>query len=876
MRWSRFLHRARRDAELAKDIQFYLDAETEDNLGRGMAPGEARALARRKLGNTTLIREEVYGMNGPGLTDTLWQDAVYGLRQLRRSPGFTAVAAITLALGIGTNVAIFSVVNGVLLRPLPYKDPGRLMWVGERFNQRAALAPDFIAWRGQNHTFQQIEGYSPVGPGTNLSGLLAEAGPSEPIPVRLTEVTVGFFPMLGLQPLLGRTFTSDEGEDGRNHVLLLSEKLWRSQFAAGAGVAGTTVRLNNSPYTIVGVMPALAEYTDADVWTPADLNSPLFAASARPMRLIDAIGRLKPGVTLSQAESNLAQITHRIDQDYPSWLAQSRDRQTELAPLHTLLAGNVRPLLLILLGTVSFVLWIACANVANLSLSRAAGRAREFAIRGALGAGRGRLIRQLLTESLLLAIFASAIGFLCGLWSVHFLKNLIPPTFPAEIGLDPRILAFAIGITILATLIFGLAPAVAASRTQVNETLKAGGARTGPGARTHRFRNALVVCEIALSLVLLIGAGLLTRSFLRLTNVRLGFNPEHVLTAQIWKPFTNGMQTPSPAPFFNAALGQMRAIPGVKSAAASSRVPLSPCPVGTVKLRGASNDLAGICTNNISTDYFQTMEIPLLKGRSFTDQDSSGAAPVVMINQALAHEVIEVRGEGRDPLGQQIGIYTPGGVVWCTLVGVTANTRNGALEQEPLPELFVPYSQTVLPMFATFVLRTETDPAALAGSVRKAVEAVDKDQSLSNIQPFADVIDASTSPQWFRTLLLGLFAVLAVALAAVGVFGVMAYTVSQRTHEIGVRVALGAQPGDILSLALGQGMVVAAIGLVIGIAGAAGLTRLLSGFLYDVKPTDLTTFAAAVVLLTGTALLACYIPARRAARVDPVIALRNE
>lgn len=385
-----------------------------------------------------------------------------------------------------------------------------------------------------------------------------------------------------------------------------------------------------------------------------------------------------------------------------------------------------------------------------------------------------------------------------------------------------------------------------------------------------------MVCEIALSLVLLIGAGLLTRSFLRLTSVQLGFNPDHVLTAQIWKPFTNGMQTPSPAPFFNEVLRHMRAIPGLKSAAATSHIPLSPCAAGSVKLRGATSDLPSVCTNNISTEYFRTMEIPLLQGRAFTDQDSSGAPPVVMINQALAREAFEVHGASRDPIGEQIGIYTPGGVSWCTVVGVTANTRNGSLEQEPLPEMFVPYSQAVLPLFATFMLRTEADPAALANSVRKAVEAVDKDQSLSNIEPLKDVIDASTSPQWLRTLLLGLFALLAVALAAVGVFGVMAYTVSQRTHEIGVRVALGAQPGDILSLAVGQGMVVAGIGLVIGIAGAVGLTRLLSGFLYGVKPTDLMTFAAAVVLLTATALLACYIPARRAARVDPLIALRNE
>jgi putative ABC transport system permease protein len=503
---------------------------------------------------------------------------------------------------------------------------------------------------------------------------------------------------------------------------------------------------------------------------------------------------------------------------------------------------------------------------------RAAVRFREFAIRGALGAGRSRLVRQLLTESLLLATLGSGLGLLCGLWSVRLLKGLVPSSLPNAIELDPHILLFAMGITILATLVFGLAPALVVSRTEAGETLKAGGERTGSGPGAHRLRSVLVVSEIALSLVLLIGAGLLARSFVRLSNVHLGFNPDRVLTAQVSRPMTNGFQTPSQVPFFNDVLRNIRALPGVKEAGAISHAPLSACGIGSVRPQGATDDLPSVCMTYISPDYFRTMEIPLLKGRDFGDRDSSNAPAVVMINQALARKIFE----DRDPIGGQIGLYGLSGLYWNTFVGVVSDARNSTLEQQPWPEIFIPYPQALLPLSATFVLRTGADPSAFAGPVRQAVQAVDKDQSVSNLQTIDDTMASSTAPQWFRTLLVGLFALLAVALAAIGVFGVMAYAVSQRTREIGIRVALGANPSDILALAVGQGMFVAAIGVAIGILGAVSLTRFLSSFLYDVKPTDLVTFVAAVLLLTGTALLACYIPARRAARVDPLVALRNE
>ena len=812
-------------------------------------------------------------MNGRGFVDVLWQDAIYGLRQLRRNAGFTVVAAITLALAIGANTAIFSVVNQVLLRPLPYRDAGRLAWITERFalsfSPGAVLGPDYVAWRQRNQTFEQIEGFlSSQGPAISLSGI------GQPVPVRTTSVTVGLFPMLGLRPIAGRLFAPEEGQAGRDGVLLLSESLWRAQFGGSSAVLGKTVRLNSYGYTVVGVMPANVQYPQADVWTPLVLNSSLFQPRSRPLALVSVIGRLRAGMVLGQAEADLARISHGLDGDYPAQLVQSRDRRIAAVPLRDVLIRNVRALLLILLGATGFVFLIACANVANLSFSRATARYREFAIRGALGAGRVRLVRQLLTESLLLAAVGGALGLLGGLWSVGLLRGLIPAGLADEVALDPLMLVFAMGITILATLVSGVAPAIVASRAEAGETLKAGGARAGTGSGTHQLRRALVVCEIALSLVLLVGAGLLARSFLRLTNAPLGFNPGRVLMTQVSRPMTNGFQTPSQVPFFNAVLRNLRALPGVTEAGAVSRAPLSTCEGynGPIRLRGAEADLQSVCMTSVTPGYFRAMEVPLLKGRGFSDGDSAEAPGVVIMNETLAREAFG----NRDPIGQTAGVYGLGGISWRTVVGVVADARNSTLEQQTWAEIFVPYPQALLPLSATFVLRAGGDPRGLAGGVRTAVEAVDRNQAVSNMETLEEAIDRSSTPQWFRTRLLGLFALVALVLAAAGVFGVMAYSVSQRTHEMGVRVALGAQPGDIVRLAVGECMLVAAIGLGLGVVGAVGVTRWLSSFLYDVKATDLPTFAGALMLLAATALAAGYIPARRASRQDPLAALRNE
>ena len=868
MSWRRFFQRIRRDAELAKDIQSYLDAEVDDNIARGMSADMARERAHRKLGNATLIHEEIYRMNSLPLLEAIWQDSLYGLRQLRRNPNFTAVATVTLALGIGASTAIFSIVNAVLLRPLPYRDAGRLAWVTERFlasgDSGGVLGPDFVEWQRQNQVFQKIEGFS-QGPRISLSGI------GEPIPVNVAAVTAGFFPMLGLQPIAGRSFTSDDSKQGEDHVLLISEALWRSRFAQSPSVLGRTVRLDSTIYTVIGVMPQV-DYPRADVWAPMVLSSTLFSPRSRPLAMVSVIGRLKPKTTFSEAESSLWLIAHRIDGQYPSRIVQSRDRHVELVSLHELLVRNSRLLLLTLLGAVGFVFLIACANVANLSLSRAAGRFREFAIRGALGAGRGRLLKQLLTENFLLAGVGSIFGILLGLWSIRLLRQLIPAGLPREITLDSQILVFGLGVTVLATLIFGLIPALVSSRPEAMENLKIGGVRSGTSRGTQHLRTVLAVSEIALSLVLLIGAGLLARSFVRLTNVPLGFNPDHILTAQVERPMTDGFQTPSQVPFFNEVLRRIQALPGVEDASAIDRLPSSACPGGAVRTYGATADIQPLCISTVSPAYFRTMGIRILKGRPFGEHDSSAEPRVVIINEALAREAFR----DRDPIGQQIGMYGLQGHSWHTVVGVAAITKNNTLEQQPSPEVFVPYSQALLPLSATLLVRTVGNPLMFAGSIRKAVETADRNQSVSNIQTLNDVIAASRAPQRFRMVVLGLFALLALALAAVGVFGVMAYSMSQRTHEIGVRVALGADPRDVVMQIVGSAMLVALIGLGIGALGSAALTHLLSGFLYDVKPTDIVTFAAAFLLLGGTSLFACYLPARTATRVDPAVVLRNE
>ncbi len=868
-----FLRRGRFHRDLEEEMRLHQELRAQAHADEGMAPEEAHYAARREFGNPLLLRERSRDLWGFAWLETLLQDVRYGLRQLRRNPGLTAVAVITLALGIGANTAIFSVVDTVLLRPLPYKDSSRLVWATERFafNHGAAgvISPDFIGWKDHNQVFEKI-GASGGGAGANLTGAGQAAR------VSITNVTTSFFPMLGVRPIIGRMFLPSEGKQGQNHVGLLSETLWRNQFSADPRILGKTIQLDDTAYMVVGVMPATF-HPSADIWTPFALDEARFSPHSPAWAILTVITRLKPGVGVRKAQSNLQVITQQMDKEYPPQAARFRAHErVEVIPLHELFVQNVRSLLLILLGAVGFVLLIACANVANLLLSRGIVRSKEMAVRAALGAGRVRLIRQLLTEGLLLAAAGSGLGVVAGLWGTTVLRQLIPPNLPSDIHLDLRILGFSAAIAVLAVLVFGFVPALVASRTDVSETLKEGGLRGGASPSAHRLRSLMTAGEIALSMILLVGAGLLARSFMRLTEVELGFDPHGLLIATVQRPrpLTVGFDSREYAAFFQNALERFRNLPGVKGAALTSQYPLGPPHNGTLILNvqgaGQVHPPQGILITDISPDYFRVMRIRLLKGRVFGEEDAGSAQPVVIMNDTLARILFR----DRDPVGQHIS-FGDSPAEWTEVVGVVSAIRSGTLQQEPGPEIFVPYLQQP-PYVMTFVLRARAHPEALAAAVRNAVQQIDKNQPLFDVTTMDEVIANSMAPRRFKMLLLVLFALLALALAAVGIYGVIAYFCSQRIHEFGIRAALGAERKDILKLVVGQAFKLTLAGIAIGVVGALGLTRFLSSLLYGVEATDPLTFIAVSLILAGVALLASYIPARRAAKVDPMVALRHE
>jgi putative ABC transport system permease protein len=860
------------EGELSDELRFHVEKLTEESFAKGMTPEEARYAALRELGGVDQIKEECRDMRRVNHIENLLQDLRYGLRMLAKNPGFAAVAILTLALGIGANTAIFSVVNTVLLRPLPFKNPSSLVWATERFpatrGAATVISPDFIGWKDRNQVFEQIDAFG-GGVGANLTS----AG--EPARVSVLHVTAGLFTMLGVQPIAGRAFLPAEGKQGQDHVALLNEALWRARFGADPRIVGKTVRLDGDAYTVVGVMPANLRYPAAEIWTPLALDADFFSPHSPRWHILTVIARLKSGVSTDRAQSDLQLVTEQMDREYPPQAAPFRAHvRVEVIPLHALLVQNVRSLLLILLGVAGFVLLIACANVASLLLSRGVLRGKEMAVRAALGARRWRLIRQLFTESFLLASAGGVVGVLAGLSLTKILGQLIPSDLSPDIHLDPLVLAFSTAIAVLAVLVFGFVPAVVASRPDVGEALKEGGLQAGTGPAPYRLRALLVAGEIALSLVLLAGAGLLARSFLRLTQVELGYDPHGVLIATVDRPLTIDFDSQQHAAFFHDALDRIRNLPGVKDAAITTRHPLRHIINSTMMLnvRGAENfrPPQPIPTCSISGDYFRVMRIRLVKGRAFSDADTSSVQGVVIVNESFARMVFKAR----DPLAQQISFGAPP-APWREVVGVVADTRDAALEEEPIPEIFVPYLQQ--PSFSmSFVIRAQPDLQALADAVRHSVESIDKNQPLSDAETLDAAIATSVAPRRFQMLLLGLFALLALALAAVGIYGVVSYSCSQRVHEFGVRMALGAERRDLLGLVIRQGARLALIGVSAGLGGALALTRFLSSMLYDIKPTDPLTLLAVSLLLAAIALLASYIPARRATKVDPMVALRYE
>jgi putative ABC transport system permease protein len=880
MRWSYKLplrlrslfNRSRVEQELSDELRFHLEKLIEEKVTEGMTAEEARYAALRELGGVDQIKEECRDMRRVTNIEHLIQDLRYGLRMLARNRAFAVVAILTLALGIGANTAIFSVVDTVLLRPLSFKDSPRLVWATERFafNRWAStvISPDFIGWKNRNQVFEQIGAF-----GDTVGANLTAAG--EPARVRVTNVTAGFFPMLGVQPVAGRTFLSSENKQAQRHVALLNEALWRSRFGSDPHMVGKNVRLDDDTFTVVGVLPANLRYPAADFWIPLALDSDVFSPRSPRWNILTVIARLKPGVEIARAQSDLQLVTQQMDREYPPQAAPFRAHErVEVIPLHALLVRNVRTLLLILLGVVGFVLLIACANVANLLLSRGVLRGKEMAVRAALGARRLRLIRQLLTEGLLIAAAGGLLGILAGLSGTKILEQLVPPNLSSDIHLDLRVLAFSAAIAVLAVLLFGFVPAFIASRTDVSGALKEGGLQAGAGPATHRLRALLAAGEIALSLILLAGAGLLARSFLRLNEVELGFDPHGLLIATVERPWTSNSNEQQHAAFFHDALERIRNLPGVRDAALTTRYPLRDFNNTTLMLnvRGAENfrPPQPVPITAVSPDYFRVMRIRLLKGRAFGEADTSDAQGVVIVNESFARIVFKAR----DPLARQIS-FGPPPAPWSEVVDVVADTRDHALEQEAIPEIFVPYLQQ--PFFSmAFVLRTAGSPQALVAPVRKAVEGIDKNQPLSETMTMDEVIAGLVAPRRFQMMLLGLFAMLALVLAAVGIYGVVSYSCTQRVHEFGIRMALGAERRDLLRMVICQGAKLALMGVCVGIGGALLLTRFLSSMLYGVKPTDPLTLVGVSLIMTATALLASYIPARRATKVDPTVALRYE
>ncbi len=797
--------------------------------------------------------------------ETLWQDIRFGIRSLLKRPAFTVIAVFTLALGIGVNSAIFSVINAVLLRPLPYNDSERL--VTFRSNQSA---PDLADVEAQSKTFSTIGGQV-------VQPLDYTAG-SEPVQVQVGLVTGRFFETLGVQPQLGRVITPDDDKPGSPFIAVLSHALWQRQFGGDQQILGKTIPLSGNIYSIVGVMPPGfdAPQVKAEAWAPVHVTSAL-AASFRSVHFLRTYARLAPGTNIEQARAEMKVIDKNLAEQYP---ADNKNRSSILFQLHERVVGESRRALLVLFTAVSLVLLIACANFANLLLARAAEREREFVIRAALGARRWRLIRQLLTESLLVSLAGGALAIVFAVWATSMLVALKPENLPRldEIGVDARVLGFTFGLSVLTGLIFGLLPAWAASRGSVNDSLKEGGRSATTGAVKQKIRSTFVVVELAIALVLLVGAGLLIKTFWNLRLVEPGFKTDHLLTMRVELPESRYKEVDKQTRFRTQALNEINSLPGVQ-AAMVSELPLSgenlnhdfliengpPVAVG---------DEPSLESRSIMGDYFRAMRIPLRAGRDFGPQDFTENASLVGIaNEAMVRQYFP----NEDPLGKRVRWARNPQVRWITIVGVVGDVKHFGLDLPEEPGLYSPYPQAPpWKRWTSIVVRTQSDPAAMASAVKQQLWKVDSQIPVTKLQTMTEVTSESFAARSFNMLLLTLFAGLALVLAAVGIYGVMSYAVTQRTQEIGIRMALGARATDVFQLILRNGLTLTFLGVVLGVGGAIALTRLLRTLLFGVTPTDMITFVIVSVVLVVVALLACYLPARRATKVDPLVALRYE
>jgi len=799
------------------------------------------------------------------MMDTLFKDIRYGIRSLLSRPAFAGLAIITLALGIGANTAIFSVINAVLLRPLSYDQPERL--VTFRSNQSAPDLADVIA---SSRTFSKIGG--------EVLAPLAYTAGTEPVQIQVGQVSGGYFETLGVNPARGRYIIADDDKNGGPFVVVLSHALWQRQFAGDQNIVGKTIPLSGNSYTVIGVMPPRfkSPRENSEAWTPVHVSNPV-AANFRGVHFLRTYGRLAPGMTLQQASAEMRLIDEQLAKQYP---ADNKNRSTALIGLQQRIVGESRNALLILFAAVSLVLLIACANFANLLLARGAERGREIVIRTALGAGRWRIVRQLLTESILIAILGGAIGVLFAWWGTNLLIALRPQNLPRldEIGVDMRVFGFTLGVSLLTGLIFGLLPAWSASRAAVNTGLKEGGRSASSSRSQQRLRNAFVVGELAVALVLLVGAGLLVKTFWKLRNVEPGFNPNHLLTMRVELPETRYKEVEPQTRFRAQALANINSLVGAQ-AAMVSELPLSGDSLNhDFLIEGrppiAAGDEPSLETRSVMGDYFHVMQIPLKSGRDFQSHDFDPNAPFVGI---VNDEVVKQYFPNANPVGKRVRWARNPTVQWIEIVGVVGNVKHFGLDLPEEPALYSPYTQiNSWKRWMTFAVRTQADPAAMTQAVKGQIWKVDAQLPITRVQTMDEVSAASFDARRFNMLLLTLFAGLALVLAAVGVYGVMSYAVTQRTHEIGIRMALGAQVGNVMRLVMQSGLVIAMVGVAIGLAGAFALTRLMRTLLFAVEPTDKATFAGVSICLLLIALAACYLPARRATKVDPLQALRYE
>jgi predicted permease len=869
-------------SSLDSDIRDHIARETHENVARGMSPHEAHFAALRKFGNITLIEEATRSVWVSVWIDQFLQDLRFAFRTLRKSPGFTAVAVLTLALAIGANSAIFSIVNAVLFHPLPYKDPPSVVWITDhlpRNPQPIVFDAEYFNFTRRVHTLEDVAAYSPAGELTLI-------GAGDPVRVPAGRVTRTFFNVLGVDMALGRAFNADEDRPNGTRAAILSDSLWRNRFGSDPNIVGKPIALDGAmegnSFTVVGVLPRGFEFPDTsrtDLILPFELNDQPIQPQ-RAIRFVRVIGRLRSGLSIAAAASELDAVNTDLHASVPGGYAKMMaGSRIEIMTLHDHLVGtSLRPLLLIF-GSVVFVLLIACANVASLQLARAVARRREIAIRGMLGAGRWRVVRQLLTESAFLGVIGGAAGIALAIWFANLARSFGPASLPhlANARVEWRVALFTLAVSIGAGILFGCAPVLAAFGTAPAPSLKSGAAQAGTDNLSRILQQALTVAELAIALILFVGAGLLARTFIKLNSIPLGFNPQSTLTAEISMPLREYSSTARQHAFAEDLLDRIRAMPGVLGAGSGSVLPTQGILMSSaVNVEGrpevdptdpARSASANASVFLVTPGYFSTLEIPLLQGRYLDRRDAPGASLSVNVNEAFARHFFP----NGDALGQRLSFA---GQEWWTIVGVVGNTRE-AVATEPAPAIFTT-DQQGSELHHALVIRTQGDPLRIAAPLRSVLAGMDRDIPLYGVQTMEEMLASNVAPQKFNALLLALFAGVALILAAIGIYGVIAYTVGQRTPEIGIRMALGAMRSDVQRMILRQGAWMAVTGILLGVSASLGLTRLMRSLLFGITATDALSFSLAALALFTVAILACAIPARRATRVDPLTALRHE